>query len=269
MKSKIERRRHRRARNKKILLTLLLMFPIPALADNVTITVTGVVTTAPLISAIDYAGLFGTPGASLNGDAFTVVYGIDTTCGGHCFSTTTGPTYNDAVGGTVEGGTTSPFISAFITINGITQAIGTAEYGVTRAFNSGNDNEVLQSTSGDTPMGHSQINTQMDSNVANTNIPTSIVVPYSIAYTPGINCHDLGLGAHGYCNGGTVDGAFLFRTNGAPDVNGALLVSTMTLDNPSFAVPGPVAGAGLPGLIFAGAGLLGWWRRRRQLAPFR
>jgi hypothetical protein len=167
-------------------------------------------------------------------------------------------TFNRVAGGPAFG-TASPIISAVLTINDGSVIYGPGMYGVMFGYNNGSGNN----TSGfyvnvTVSPANAAINSYVDSRT--NNLPDSITQPFSYALTPGIDNVSNGFPPN------FIGGGFFEPAPGSPSgvLAGYFYVSTITLDNPSFGVPGPIAGAGLPGLLLASGGLLAWWQWRHK-----
>jgi hypothetical protein len=229
------------------------LFPLQASAD-ITVTYTGTIASfAPLI---DQSGIFGPAGASLTGAAFTGVWQISVPC------PACSDNYFYSVNGGSFRGTASPVISAVLTIQGHSVDFGPgmdAEMWEQPYF------DYQRHASGTSIFNNVTVslgelgNVAMDSGIdsLSTILPNNLSQTFSYIVNPLTDNLDKPNG---------VGGGFELAPGPYPNkLDGYFVIESVTVSN-LVAVPGPVLGAGSPGLILASGGLLGWWRRRQKIA---
>jgi len=148
----------------------LFSFASTASADIVYVTYSGTV-----LSGIDPVGIFGAPGASLAGDAYTASYVFNTNIG----QIQSDPFYNNDLGG-VAGiyAQPSPSLGAVLTINGLSMFIGGGNVGQLYSIDYGNLSRSYDLAGDPTRSIYNEMSDPTRS------IPVSINVPFTYTVTP-------------------------------------------------------------------------------------
>jgi hypothetical protein len=234
---------------KRLFLLATVLAPIQASADTITLAATGYLT-----DGWDYINAFGLynpqvgPTGSMAGQNYMATY---------VFDTSIGSTVTWAGGEYVYGSTStnplatnpnpSPALSASLAINGITVLLPT-NYG-----------QLVMSTNGFYAVvdGDPNGGIELDNGaILSTNVWSNVTPHFSPSWD-NFSISILPTDAQ--------QGMFRLGDVSQPQAYGHFVTETITLTNSPASVPGPVVGAGLPGL---GAAALLWLARRRQKRNF-
>jgi PEP-CTERM motif len=212
-----------------------------ASADIVYVTYSGTV-----LSGYDQIGIFGAPGSSLAGDAYTTFYIFNTSVG----EIHSDPFFNSDLGGVVGiYAQPSPSLGAVLTINGISMGIGGGSVGYLYGIDYGDFSRSYDLAGDPSRSVYNQMSDPTRS------IPVSINMPFSYTVTP--------------ANGGYGQGQAML---GIDPVSGAAYLIDLVPTTVSVSVPGAVPEPSTWAMMLiglAGLGFVACHRQKRALSSRR